>query len=191
MKKIYFASSNEKKFLEIKDLCTTENIRDLNINFKKIDVVEIQTEVLRDVAEDKVKKAFYQIQKPVIVEDDGLFIKSLKGFPGVYSSFVFKTLGNDGILDVLKKKEDRNSTFLSIISYYDGNILNSFSGEIRGHITKDLTSGGWGFDPIFIPNNSNKTFGEMDIISKNNISHRRTAFLKFYEWYINKKMTSI
>ena len=75
------------------------------ILFSKVIIKEIQSESIIEVAEDKVKKAFDIIKSPVIVEDDGLFIDDLNGFPGIYSSFVYKTIGNKGILNLLKDRE--------------------------------------------------------------------------------------
>ena len=196
---IYFASSNENKFLEIQKLLDAkEKIemiyknseyskqKKINIYFKKISIKEIQSESIIEVAEDKVKKAFNIIGKPVIIEDDGLFIEELNGFPGVYSSFAFKTIGNKGILKLLRNIEKRRANFLSIITFSDGKNIKSFNGETTGHITTKIFSQGWGFDPIFIAEGENKTYGQIDIINKNKISHRSKAFKKFLEWYSQK-----
>ncbi|MBA3749743.1 MAG: non-canonical purine NTP pyrophosphatase, partial [Nitrosopumilus sp.] len=97
MTAIHFASSNQNKFLEIERLFEKEIDNDKNnikILFANIVIKEIQSESIIEVAQDKVKKAFKIVKKPVIVEDAGLFIEDLNGFPGVYSSYVFKTLGN-------------------------------------------------------------------------------------------------
>ena len=196
---LYFASSNENKFLEIQKLLDTEKKMEIDnensvsvgekkfkIRFKKLSIKEIQSESIIEVAEDKVKKAFDIIRNPVIIEDDGLFIKELNGFPGVYSSFAFKTIGNKGILNLLRNNEKRRANFLSIITFFDGKTIESFNGETTGHITTNIFSQGWGFDPIFIPEGKNKTYGQIDILNKNRISHRSKAFKKFLEWYTQK-----
>ncbi len=185
MDAIYFASSNENKFEEIRNLCKEEKITDFQIYFKKIIITEIQSESILEVSEDKVKKAFEIINKPVIVEDDGLFIQELNGFPGIYSSFVFEKLGNEGILCLLSKKENRKASFFSVCSFYDDKVTKSFIGETLGSISLKISPGGWGFDPIFIPKNENITFSQMDISKKNKLSHRTKAFKKFLEWYID------
>lgn len=181
---LYFASSNTNKYYEIQSLIQQKRSQEIDIQFKKIDFTEIQSDKLFDVAADKVLQAFNIIKDKVFVEDDGLFIRSLNGFPGVYSSYVHKTLGNKGILDLLSNKDDRISTFQSIISFYDGKEIKSFTGEIMGKITNSTTDGGWGFDPIFIPEGTDITFGQMNNSDKNKLSHRKIAFDKFYEWYI-------
>jgi XTP/dITP diphosphohydrolase len=184
---LYFASSNKNKFLEIENLLEKE--KGIKIHFSKVILKEIQSESIIEVAEDKVKKAFNMIKKPVIVEDDGLFIKDLNGFPGIYSSFVFKTIGNKGILNLLKDNENRKASFTSIFSFFDGKIIESFSGETTGYITTKILPEGWGFDPIFKPENEDKTYGQIDILKKNEISHRSKALRKFLEWYYQRYLT--
>jgi XTP/dITP diphosphohydrolase len=186
---LYFASSNENKFLEIENILEKE--KGIKIHFSKIILKEIQSESIIEVAEDKVKKAFNIIKKPVIVEDDGLFIKDLNGFPGIYSSFVFKTIGNKGILNLLKDNRNRKANFISIFSFFDGKIIESFSGETTGCITTKILPEGWGFDPIFKPENEDKTYGQIDILKKNKISHRSKALRKFLEWYDQKYLNDI
>ena len=181
---MYFASSNVNKYTEIKNLLSTRK-ESIKIEFKKMEVKEIQSDSLAEVAEDKVQQAFKINQNEVFIEDDGLFIETLNGFPGVYSSYISKTIGNGGIIDLLSNKINRNATFKSIIAFYDGQTIKSFSGEIKGKISIYLTKGGWGFDPIFVPENSKVTFGQMDLEMKNKISHRKVALDKFVEWYLN------
>ena len=122
-------------------------------------------------------------KKPVIIEDDGLFINALGGFPGPYSSYVFKTIGNEGILNLVKTK--RNAKFQSIIAFCDKKkkpIL--FEANVNGKISKKMQGRGWGFDPIFIPSRKSKTYAELS--NKNEISHRYNALKKFANWYLNK-----
>ena len=182
---MYFASSNINKYTEIRNLLSTRK-KSIKIEFKKMELKEIQSDSLMEVAEDKVQQAFKINQYDVFVEDDGLFIESLNGFPGVYSSYISKTIGNGGILDLLGNKGNRNASFKSIIAFYDGQKKKSFTGEIKGKISFYITNGGWGFDPIFVPKNSEITFGQMDLEMKNKISHRKVALDKFVKWYLNQ-----
>ena len=175
---LFFASSNSHKYREAKKILSSFG---LEIKFLKINLEEIQSNSLKEIALKKVKNAFIQCQKPVIVEDDGLFIDSLGGFPGPYSSYVFKTIGNDGILNLLTNK--RSAKFVSVISYCDNTIQKSFEAKLDGSISKIQKGKGWGYDPIFIPQNIQKTFAEYD--KKNNISHRFKALKKFSNWYLH------
>lgn len=112
-----------------------------------------------------------------------MFINSLGGFPGQYSSFVFRTLGNDGILKLLSESIDRSAYFLSLIAFYDGRVLSIHEGRVNGRITDRMIEGGWGYDPIFAPDNSDLTFAELKE-DKNEYSHRKRALEKFARWYL-------
>ena len=177
---LFFVSSNNHKYKEAKKILEPLGI---NLGFFKSNLEEIQSNSLKDIAFQKAKDAFSKCKKPVIVEDDGLFIEPLEGFPGPYSSYVFKTIGNKGILNLLSK--NRKAKFVSIISYCDKTILQSFEGRIYGLISKSQKGKGWGYDPIFIPKNSKKTFAELN--NKNELSHRYKALKKFSNWYLCKK----
>lgn len=180
---MYFASTNVNKFREIKELLYEYSSARILIDHKRIKLKEIQSSSLVEVAKSKANHAYDVIRDEIIVEDDGLFIESLNDFPGVYSSFVYDTIGNIGILDLLKNKKSRRAAFKSIIVYYDGKKMKVFNGKVKGLISERIVEGGWGFDPIFIPENKVKTFGHMDSNSKNKLSHRNIALKKFYSWY--------
>ncbi|MGI9565618.1 MAG: RdgB/HAM1 family non-canonical purine NTP pyrophosphatase [Nitrosopumilus sp.] len=176
---LFFASSNDHKYHEAKRILNNFGI---DLSFFKCVLEEIQSNSLNDIAIKKAKDAFHECKKPVIIEDDGLFIESLNGFPGPYSSFVFTTIGNEGILNLLKK--NRNAKFVSIITYCDKNSLRSFVGNLDGTISNSKQGNGWGYDPIFIPIKMKKTFAE--ISNKNELSHRYKALKKFSSWYLYK-----
>ena len=177
---LFFVSSNSHKYHETKKILDSFGI---TIGFLKSDLVEIQSNSLKDIAMKKAQNAFSKHKKPIIIEDDGLFIDSLEGFPGPYSSYVFKTIGNKGILNLLK--ENRKAKFISIITYCDKNFLESFDGKLDGTISKSQKGDGWGYDPIFIPKNSSKTFAENN--DKNKLSHRYKSLKKFSNWYLHKQ----
>lgn len=176
---LFFVSSNSHKYHEAKIILDSLGI---NLGFLKSNLEEIQSNSLGAIAIAKARDAFSKFKKPVIVEDDGLFINSIDGFPGPYSSYVFKTIGNKGILNLLKT--NRKAKFVSIITYCDKTILQSFEGKLNGKISKIQKGTGWGYDPIFIPNNSKKTFAEIN--NKNKLSHRFNALKKFSIWYLHK-----
>ena len=118
------------------------------------------------------------------MEDSGLFIDALNGFPGPYSSYVFRTLGNRGIVKLLDGMENRKAYFLSVVAYADGCEIRSFTGKVKGNISREIRGGeGFGFDPVFEV--SGKTFGEVSIKEKNEISHRKHAFESFFTWFMS------
>jgi XTP/dITP diphosphohydrolase len=176
---LFFVSSNHHKYQEAKKILHSFGI---DLGFFKYELEEIQSDSLKEIASKKAVHAFQKYKKPIIIEDDGLFIDSLYGFPGPYSSYVFKTIGNKGILQLLK--QNRKAKFVSIISFCDDKNSKSFEAKIDGSISKIETGEGWGYDPIFIPKNMKKTFSELD--NKNELSHRFKALKKFSNWYLHK-----
>ncbi|MBC7081781.1 MAG: XTP/dITP diphosphatase [Thermoplasmatales archaeon] len=172
---IYFITSNKHKYEEIKKI--VKNVKMLTIPYPEIQANELEEVVVYGIEylKEKVDGNFF-------IEDSGLFIKSLNDFPGVYSSFVFKTIGNKGILKLMENKRNREAFFASVIGYYDGKI-NLFKGICKGKIAREEKgNNGFGYDPIFIPEGKRKTFGEMEIEEKNLYSHRSKAVKKFIDF---------
>lgn len=187
-KDLYFVSSNPNKFREIEPILRQYGIVSQLI---KMSIQEIQSESVHRIAEDKSTYAFKHLLRPVVIEDDGFYISSLNGFPGQYSSFVYKTLGNQGILKLMLNKVNRRAYFLSVIAYNDGRTLKMFSGKTQGMLSKVAADGGWGFDPIFLPKNTNKTYAELSRLNRKSFySHRRKSIEKFSKWYITKRLQS-
>ena len=181
---IFFASSNKNKFEEAENIASKFGLK---LKFLKSTLQEIQADNLEEIARHKSIQAFSICSKPVIVEDDGLFIKSLNGFPGSYSSFVFDTIGSKGILRLVSRPRD--ASFRSIIAYCerDGDV-HLFSADVEGTISKKEQGVRWGFDPIFIPSGKNQSYSQLT--EKNQISHRYLALKKFANWYLNKRKSS-
>jgi XTP/dITP diphosphohydrolase len=151
--------------------------------------LEIQSDSLEEIAKTSVVDAFKRCNLPLIVEDAGLFIDALNGFPGPYAAYAYKTIGNKGLLKLMESIENRKARFHSVIAYHSAELKSPicFKGEVAGEITREERIGkresGFGFDPIFKPAKSNKTFAEMTIVEKNKYSHRAQALRKFAEWY--------
>jgi XTP/dITP diphosphohydrolase len=179
---LVFASTNQNKFREVQSILAGHGI---SVDFAQINSVEIQSDSLEEIAREKAKSAFLQVGRPVIVEDDGLFIDSLKGFPGQYSSHAFKTIGNEGILKLLSGLPDRRASFRSLIAFNDDKRLSISEGRADGKISEKITEGGWGYDPIFVPAGTTLTFAQLKE-SKNEYSHRKKALDSFAQWYSRK-----
>lgn len=182
IKQVYFVSSNSNKYREIEPILSQHGIIS---RYVKISLKEIQSESIYQIAKAKSTSAFEYLQKAVIIEDDGFYISSLKGFPAQYSSFVYKTLGNQGLLKLMENETDRRAYFLSVIVYNDGLILKTFTGKTEGTLSRSATNGGWGFDPIFVPKHTSKTYGELSQLNRKSVfSHRYKSIEKFSKWYI-------
>ncbi len=157
----------------------------------RVKAVEIQSDSLEQIAKASAIDAFNRCHLPIIVEDAGLFVTALKDFPGPYAAYVYKTISNPGLLKLMNGVKNRKATFRSVIAYYGGQDKPiCFEGEAAGTIAQDEIWGklntGFGFDPIFQPVGSEKTFAEMTIEEKNCFSHRAKAIRKFAQWYKEK-----
>ena len=183
---LFFASSNEHKFEEVQRILSNLGV---NIKLFKTTLEEIQSNSLNEIAKRKAIDAFTKIQKSIIIEDDGLFINSLNGFPGPYSSYAYDTIGNKGIIQLLQNSEHRDAKFVAIIAYYNGiDEVKLFESSIPGKISKEIEKGGWGYDPIFIPDGESKTYA--NVSDKDKFSHRSAALTKFSNWFLDKQKYS-
>ena len=177
---ITFITGNQHKVKEAQGI-----LNNLGISLEHADLgyPEIQGD-LEDVARYGAQHAARRLGKPVIVEDAGLFIKSLKWFPGTYSSYVQETLGNEGILKLMSDVEDRYAEFRSVVGYCTPKTEPEvFLGTVKGRIgTKEKGTYGFAYDPLFIPEGYEKSFGELERIEKNKFSHRRKSLEEFAQW---------
>lgn len=180
MKQLYFITSNKGKALEAKKKFSKIG---LEIIQKNLGYPEIQANTLEEVADFGAQYVESKINEPFFLEDAGLFIDALKGFPGVYSAYVFHTIGCKGILKLMKNIENRKATFRSIIAYKELNKdLKIIKGECQGYISKEeIGNNGFGYDPIFIPKGEKKTFAEMKTDEKNQFSHRGKSLDKLLD----------
>jgi len=190
-KKIMFITGNSNKFKEVARIFHNEN---LNYSLEQLNLepTEIQADTIKDVALFKLNSIKEQINNSCFVEDAGFFVdKPLMGFPGVYSSYVYKTIGNNGILKLIDDFEDTKAHFQAVIVLYFKplNEILTFEGEIEGKISQNIRGKeGFGFDPIFIPDiNPDKTFAELSMTEKNKISHRGQALRKLIS-FLKKNM---
>jgi XTP/dITP diphosphohydrolase len=183
---LFFASGNLHKIKEVQHF-----LRDYSMDIKSVDLKgkEIQGKTVEEIAEASVLQAYHKIGKPIFTEDTGLFIKQLGGFPGPFSSYVYKTIGIAGVLKLLDSVKDRSAKFRSAIAFCAPKITPiCFLGISSGTISiKEQGTHGFGFDPIFKPNDGkNQTFAEMEIKEKNQISHRTRSIKKLITWYLKQ-----
>ena len=180
MKTVYFVTGNPGKVREAKAM-----FENLGIDMQQLvyEYPELQSDNLEEIAKYGAKNAAIYLKKPIIVEDAGMFISALKGFPGPYSSFIFKCIGNEGILKLMRGVKNRNAQFKSVVGYCEpGKEAITFSGSVEGEISDEPWGNmGFGYDPIFL--HQKKTFAQMSTEEKNKVSHRCMALRKFAEWF--------
>ncbi len=190
-KVVFFATGNINKFNEARSILGPLGF---SVGMLRVKGDEIQSDNIEEIARASAVSAYELSRLRIFVEDAGLFIEALNGFPGPYAAYVYKTIHNSGILKLMKSLRDRKAKFSSVVAYCDETNREpySFDGESEGEITsverKPQGKAPFGFDPIFQPNGSTKSFAEMTIEEKNCFSHRSKAIRKFAEWYRKSKM---
>lgn len=183
MASIIFVTGNKNKVREAELILKPFNI---NISSVDLNIDEVQADDVEYIAKRAAEDSYKILRAPLIVEDSGLYINALNGFPGPYSSYVYKTLGVQGILKLMAGIERRDAMFKAVVAYADESVVKIFTGLSTGWISLEARGGGWGFDPIFIPEGSTKTFGEMSVEEKNFFSHRGKALMNFAKWFSNR-----
>ncbi|MEJ5257890.1 MAG: RdgB/HAM1 family non-canonical purine NTP pyrophosphatase [Fervidobacterium sp.] len=181
---IYVASKNAHKVLEIKQIAPEfVTLEPINTELDVEETGETFTENSIIKALDYGK----EIRKPVIADDSGLSIDVLGGFPGVMSARYMEgapyTEKMESILQLMRNYDDRHARFVCSATYFnpETNFLLSVEGYVEGTIAYEIRGDkGFGYDPIFIPNGYDKTFGELGEEVKNVISHRSRAFKKLF-----------
>ena len=137
---------------------------------------EIQTSELEEVVKAGMEELRSEGLRDFIIDDSGMFVDSLKGFPGVYSSYVQKTVGNAGVLRLMEDVSERGAEFRCCIGCDIGGETVIVTGVCRGTILRMARGvGGFGYDPIFSPDGE-RSFAEMPLDEKNAVSHRGNAF---------------
>lgn len=176
--RIGILTSNAGKFREI-----SADLKKAGVDCEQVSLPhpEIQSDSLEDVVVFKAEwAARARPGLSIVADDSGLFIRALKGFPGVYSSHAYKTLGCEGMLRLLAGEKDRGAHFECCICYMpagsSGRQHLVFKGISPGKISAQMYGGGgFGFDPIFIPDGQKRTFAQMGMGEKNALSHRGKA----------------
>ena len=184
MKKILIGTHNKGKFREIAYLISKK--------YSKISPISLKIKSPKETGKSfnsnsKIKANFFSkyVDYPVISDDSGLCIKALKNKPGIYSARLAKKYGSflkamKFILKKMKNKKDRSATFVCSLSYKRKNRkIVSIVGKLKGKISHRIIGNkGFGYDPIFIPNGEEITFGQMKKLKKINMDHRFIAFKK-------------
>ena len=179
---VWFMTENPDKFREAESILASQGIK---IQHLKRTKVEVQDPSLEKIARFAVKSAPSHPPGLLVVEDSGLFIDALGGFPGPFSSYVYNTIGLKGILSLMRNQRKRNAYFQTSIAVASTNVPpRVFTGTVRGSVSREIRgTAGFGYDPIFIPEGFRETFGQTKAEFKNETSHRARAFLKFANWY--------
>ena len=202
---LQYVTTNEGKVREAREYMDCEQFA--------YDYTEIQHVDLGAIAAHGAREAYRETGNPVLVDDAGLFVDSLGGFPGPYSSYAEDTLGIERVQRLVAGEEDHRASFRCVLAYCDGADFAAspdpvdrderalaaadgedqsdsgvpvklFEGTVRGRIVSPRGDGGFGYDPIF--EHEGTTMAEMSTEEKNAISHRGRALAKFGEWFAER-----
>jgi XTP/dITP diphosphohydrolase len=142
-----------------------------------LDLPEAQALDPAVVAREKVDAAWERLRRPVLVEDSGLEILAWGGFPGALVKWLEKSAGLDGIVRMLDPFPDRGARAVCAIACFDGERLVMARGVAEGSIAPaPRGERGFGWDAIFVPSGSTRTFAEMAAAEKDAVSHRGRAW---------------
>jgi len=177
---IILLTQNKHKLAELTPL-----FEEYGVPFETTDLekFEIRSHDVEEIAREAAQHAYMTLGRPLVLDDTGFFVSALKDFPGSYAAFVLKSIGYEGILKLMNGVEDRSARFVTAVGFCKGIELKTFVGEMHGTISDHASgSGGFGYDPIFIPDGFSKTYAELTFEEKIGISHRSKAFRAFLEW---------
>jgi len=189
--KLVFATGNINKLKEVRQIVSDKFEI---ISLTDLDFTEDIPEPFETLEENALHKARFIANKFKVncfAEDTGLLVDALNGAPGVYTA---RYAGDhksakdniDKLLNELKSKDNRSAKFKTVIALILEGEEHTFTGEAIGTIAESrLGTSGFGYDPVFMPLKSRKTFAEMTEIEKNAISHRKRASEKLLN-FLNK-----
>ncbi|MDE1822544.1 MAG: RdgB/HAM1 family non-canonical purine NTP pyrophosphatase [Euryarchaeota archaeon] len=176
---ITFYTSNPGKVQEVRHRLAPLGVA---VRWGRRTLTEPQSDSLEEVARFKLQQV-PPARDGALVEDAGLFVRGLAGFPGVYSAYVLRTLGPAGLAR-LTPSADRSAVFRAVLGFRRGHGRpRFFVGEAVGTIAQHPRgTGGFGFDPVFIPRGEQRTFAEMTLMEKERLSHRGKALTAFEQF---------
>lgn len=185
---IIFATNNSNKVKEIKAV-VGNRMQVISLAEAGIDIdIPEPHDTLEANATEKSTVIHSLTQKNCFSEDTGLEVSALNGAPGVKSAR-YAGEGRDfnanisKLLDEMEGKQDRSAQFRTVVSLIWNNKEYLFEGICKGHITiEPHGSDGFGYDPVFIPEGSHKTFAEMTMEEKNVFSHRKKAISQLLQF---------
>ncbi|MFA6250123.1 MAG: non-canonical purine NTP pyrophosphatase [Candidatus Shapirobacteria bacterium] len=179
--KIYYITGNEEKFRETKLIIP-------EIEQLKIDLPEIQEIDSKKIIEAKIEEAKKQGATRFFVDDASLSLEAINGLPGPLIKWFMKTIGNEGLYEIADRFKNYRAAAKLVIGYCDlRGEIHYFEGEVRGKIVSPRGDTRFAWDRIFMPDGFEKTFSEMTVEEKNQISHRRIALNKLKEYTDSEK----
>lgn len=170
---VTLVTSNRGKLVEWQRLFPAE----FKLDSADIDLPEIQSMDLIEIIEDKARRAYELVGSPVLVEDVSAGLVKLAGLPGPFIKYFEVHMGKDALFQLADREGDA-AIVTCTVAYYDGESMVTAKGITEGTVVPSRGDNGFGFDAVFMPNSSTKTYGEMNAQEKDAVSHRSKAIIK-------------
>lgn len=187
MDEIVFVTHNKGKIAS-----ASKQLEGVNFKVFEYDLEEPRSDDIKYISEYKVREAYNLVNKPCISLDSGFWIDELDGFPRAFVNFALDTIGIDGILKLMEKKENRKCRFTECVSYYDGKELHQFMGKHEGALSEKVLGNDsekkWSdLWYIFKPYGYEKTLAQMTDDERANRTKYESvdAMSEFAKWYKN------
>jgi non-canonical purine NTP pyrophosphatase (RdgB/HAM1 family) len=167
-------TGNPSKLAEARRICG------LGLEAVEVELPEIQSLDIYEVLRAKGREAFRQLRRPVVVEETGLELAALNGFPGPLVKWMLGAVGAEGIARTASVLGDTRAVAHCALLYLDDQREVNAEGTTEGElVTPPRGEGGFGWDPVFLPAGESRTYGEMSPADKDRLSHRARAWRAF------------
>ncbi len=181
-KKISVLTTNKYKLKEFAEVLSPE----FDVVSNNLEIIEIQSMDQAELITRKVREAFTVLNQPLCVDDFGFYIEKYNNFPGALTKYVFKSLGYEGLLNLVEDGEA--AYYRSLIAYYDGKVLKIFEGVLRGRINKSIPPEYYADSPInsiFVPDGYSELFEKLKF-NPDFISHRKLALRELKKYLLSQ-----
>ena len=185
--RLLLVTGNRHKFDEMSQILKEFGIELVQ---KEVELIEPDFSSQGRIAEYKALQAFEKFKEPVVCEDTGVYFDGYNNFPGVLAKRVFSGLGFDGLTAIIRATKNRNAHFKTVVSYFDGKTMKSFSGVLRGKLiekTVSVDKDRLPYEKIFVPEGFSDALVNISLEEKNKVSHRAIATREFGKWLNSKK----
>ncbi len=185
--KLTLASSNRHKFDEMSRI-----LREFGIHLeqKALEIQEPDLGSIEAVSQHKARDAFMKIRGPVVAEDTGVYFDAYHDFPGLMAKRVYLGIGFPGLLALINAAGNKGARFRTAVCYYDGKIMKTFTGELKGTLLTDAVSvekDRLPYEKIFVPEGHSSALVNLPLDEKNRISHRAKATRGLGRWLAHQK----
>lgn len=184
MKKLIFVTSNNHKLSEAKDI-----LSEFEVIKKPLEITEIQGN-LNEICQNKSLQAFLKLDEACFVEDTSLIFQAWTELPGPYIKPFLQSIGPAGLYQMLLNFDNKKATAIATIGFMNKKLKEPllFQGRIEGVIVSPRGTSGFEWDQIFVPEGYDKTFAELGMTVKNQLSHRKKALALFKDYLVKNEL---